>query len=140
MAGAFLLLVAGCRVVDPEVTGMRLVVSWPGAVSVDQLAVSLFDEAGQMLGPRELRPPTAGAPLAPGADLVVLLAEGQAGRKVRFAVEGLVNGQLVGTAAGETVVAGAHLQEVQVSLGGGADGGVAGAAGAAQPCAGGGCR
>jgi hypothetical protein len=111
---------SGCRQVDPEVTGLRLDVSWSQAVTVDQLAVQLSSGLadGGQLGPRELRPvsPAATALVSP-TDLVVYLPDSQAGQALQVQVDGLWHGAVVATSSTRAEVTLSEVRKVAMLLG-----------------------
>jgi hypothetical protein len=110
---------AGCREVDPEVTGLRVEVSWSDAVTVDQLAVQLSSGVPRTdLGPRELRPVTAAAtPLMSPTDLVVYLPDSQAGQALQVQVDGLRGGLVVATTTAQAEVTLSEVRKVAMLLG-----------------------
>jgi hypothetical protein len=123
----------GCREVEPEVTGLRLYISWPAALTVDQLAVQLSPwSPGDAIGPRELRPVRPAAPLMPPTDLVVYLADSRAGEALRVQVDGLRLGVPVATgqARGEVRLSRVSPVTMPLAAGAGTDAGGQGDGGA----------
>lgn len=125
LTGLALMLAAGltmsatsCRQIDPEITAVRIATSWPATMPIDQLAFELHDDSGNMLGPRELRPQSAGAPLSPGADVVVYLQDAYGGQWLRTVVQGLAGGQVVASGEGRVAVVTALVSDVTVNLDG----------------------
>jgi hypothetical protein len=109
-------LAAACSC-DPATysgTAVRVRVELDG-VTVTQLRFSGAADAQLLFGP-ETRPAAAGAPLESGGSLLVLLRDEHAGRTVRVDVEGLFEGNVVATGAGDVAVVLGRETEVRVVL------------------------
>jgi hypothetical protein len=102
--------------------GVRIASSWNGT-DVDQLEFAVSSE-GVQVHPPERRPQPPQAPLASGADVVILLPAELAGRTVRCAVNGYNRGALVRRGEGTINLVAGSVVSMNVMLTGSGNPGV----------------